>query len=52
MRNDVATFPPLRGKADGFVLWEMLLALAIFLPRCDRSYDGNATFRRYGGSDS
>jgi type II secretory pathway pseudopilin PulG len=30
MRNDAATFPPLRGKADGFVLWEMLLALAIF----------------------
>ena len=30
MRNDAATFPPLRGKVDGFVLWEMLLALGIF----------------------
>jgi type II secretory pathway pseudopilin PulG len=30
MKNDAAIFPPLRGKTDGFVLWEMLLALGIF----------------------
>jgi hypothetical protein len=30
MRDDAANFPRLRGRTDGFVLWEMLLALGIF----------------------
>jgi type II secretory pathway pseudopilin PulG len=30
MRNDAANSPRLRGRTDGFVLWEMLLALGIF----------------------